>query len=63
MACLTETGRLLDISPMKFGKGVLEFVNGSWVPATKPVWGDEIFNARKLSDAELEKLLKSGKFK
>jgi hypothetical protein len=62
MACLTETGRILDVFPSGSNE-ILEFINGSWVPATKPVWGDEIFNARKLSDAELEKLLKSGKFK
>ncbi len=56
--CLTETGRLLDTSNVD----VLEFVSGRWVPARSPLLCDEMFNARVLSNAELENILRSGKF-
>ncbi len=61
MACITEDGRILDTSPMREGKGILELINGSWVPAKSPLYGAELFSARVLSPKELSQILKSGK--
>ena len=62
MASITESGRIIDVSPMREGKGVLELVNGRWAKAVRPVSSDEIFNARILSDEELSAYMeKSGK--
>ena len=62
MASITEEGRILDTSPMREGKGVLELVGGNWVPARSPLYGEELMNARVLSDEELAAYIeKSGK--
>ena len=61
MACITEDGRILDTSPLKDGKGVMELINGSWVPAKSPLYGAELYSARVLSTKELSRILKSGK--
>ena len=37
VVCITEDGRILDTSPMREGKGVMELINGSWVPAKSPL--------------------------
>lgn len=52
MACLTEFGRVLEISSDSKVR-TLEFVNGRWSKPVRPVSMDEIFNARVLSEAEL----------
>jgi hypothetical protein len=57
MACITESGRILEFSNDPKVR-VLELVNGSWVTPTHPVSADEDFNARKLSDAELAQILR-----
>lgn len=32
-----EDGRIIDISPLERGEGLLELVDGSWVKPSKPV--------------------------
>ena len=57
MACITESGRIIDDS----GRKPLELINGSWVPARSPLYVEELFNARVLSDDELRSYIeKSG---
>ncbi len=53
MACLTESGRVIDDS----GRVPLELINGTWVPACSPLYVEEIFNARVLSDTELATII------
>ncbi len=52
--CITEEGRVLDLSPLELGKGILELVEGKWVPAISPVSGEDIWYARPLSEDEIQ---------
>ena len=56
MVCITESGRVIDASSFP----VKELVDGAWVKAASPLYGEELMNARVLSDDELKKLVKSG---
>ena len=58
MPCITESGRIIDDSKLI----PLELVDGKWIPARSPLFGEELFNARILSDDELRAYVeKSGK--
>ncbi len=58
MACLTESGRIIDNS----GLWPKELIDGVWVSPVKPLYGEEVMSARVLSDEELAAYIeKSGK--
>lgn len=49
-ACITETGRVIDISSYP----IREFVDGAWRDAKSPLYGEEVLNARILSEDEIK---------
>ena len=62
-ACITESGRILDTSDfLATGAEIKELVNGAWIPARSPLFGEELYHARVLSDEELRMYVeKSGR--
>ena len=53
--CVTEDGRVFDLSPMREGKGIRELVDGAWVKPSRPIYGDSLYSARAISAEDLRK--------
>ena len=51
--CVTEDGRVFDLSPLSRGEGLRELIDGVWVAPTKPVFGADIYSARVLEEEDL----------
>ena len=46
-----EDGRVVDISPLERGEGLLELVDGSWVKPSKPVTVDMLHDGTPIETA------------
>lgn len=53
--CVTEGGRVFDLSPMCEGNGLLELFDGSWVKPSVPVYGADLYEARSISKNDIRK--------
>ena len=51
--CVTEDGRVFNLSPLREGKGILELVDGAWVKPTRPIYGDSLYNSRVVEETDL----------
>ena len=51
--CVTEDGRVFDLSPLSRGEGLRELIDGVWVAPSRPIFGDDLIWARPLKEEDL----------